>query len=179
MTAPVWHEEPISRNHDRGRFDCGEPALNEYLRTHARQNHERGAAKTFLAINDLDAAIIGYYSLCPASVKYSDAPLSIRKGLARHDVPAFRLARLAVDLKFQGQNIGRELLIGAGLRCLRAASQIGGVALLIDAKNDRVARWYASFGALPLIDSPGSLLLPLETIAEVLRNSGRHPPLLH
>ena len=48
----VWHEEAIDKQHDRSGFDCGQPELNEFLRVHARQSHERGAAKTFLAIDD-------------------------------------------------------------------------------------------------------------------------------
>jgi len=41
--------------------------------------------------------------------------------------------------------------------------------MLKDAKNERVAAWYASYRALPLLDAPFSLLLPLETIATALR----------
>ena len=81
---------------------------------------------------------------------------------------AFRLARLAVDLRFQGRGLGGQLLLAAGRRCLRAAAEVGGVALLIDAKNESVAMWYASYGAMPLLDAPLSLLLPLATIQKVL-----------
>jgi len=43
------------------------------------------------------------------------------------------------------------------------------VAILIDAKNARVAAWYASYGALPLLDAPSSLLLPLTTVEAALK----------
>jgi hypothetical protein len=46
---------------------------------------------------------------------------------------------------------------------------------LIDAKNERVARWYASYGAVPLLDQPFSLLLPLATIEAALRATGNWP----
>ena len=49
MSLPAWREEPIARIHDREGFDCGDAALNSYLRQHARKSHEQGAAKTFLA----------------------------------------------------------------------------------------------------------------------------------
>ncbi len=112
----AWHEEPINRKHDREAFDCGEEALNEFLRRYARKSHELGGAKTFLAIDDADNNIIGFYSLSPASVDYARTPQIIRRGLARHDVPGFRLARLAVDRKLQGQGIGGQLLLAAGKR---------------------------------------------------------------
>jgi len=170
MTSKAWHEEPISRGHDREAFDCGEAALNEFLQRYARKSHEMGGAKTFLAINNADnKTILGYYSLSPASIAYARTPGVIRRGLARHDVPAFRLARLAVDLKVQGQGLGGQLLLSAGKRCLLASAEVGGVAMLIDAKNARVAAWYVGYGALPLLDAPLSLLLPLPTVEAALK----------
>ena len=171
MTA--WHEEPISKKHDREAFDCGDEALNEFLRRYARKSHERGGAKTFLAIGDADKSVLGFYSLSPASVDYARAPEIVRRGLARHDVPGFRLARLAVDLRWQGRGIGGQLLLAAGRRCLLAAAEVGGVVLVIGAKNERVAAWYASYGAVPLLDAPSTLLLPLATIQDALKRAGR------
>jgi hypothetical protein len=77
-----------------------------------------------------------------------------------------------VDLKFQHLGLGGQLLLAAGRRCILAASAVGGVALLIDAKNDAVAGWYASYGAMPLADAPLTLLLPLATIEVALKNAG-------
>lgn len=174
MSLPGWREEPISKKHDRARFDCGEPALNEFLLRQARQSHDRGAAKTFLAISQSDGrTILGFYSLCPASLEYARAPEVVRKGLGRHDVPAFRLARLAVNRPVQGQGLGGQLILAAGRRCLLAATEVGGVALLIDAKSERAARWYASYGAVPLTDARLSLVLPLATIQDALESSGK------
>ena len=170
MNITAWHEESVSQRHDREAFDCGETALNEFLRRYARKNHEMGGAKTFLAIGDADKeTILGYYSLSPCSIAYARTPEFVRRGLARYDVPAFRLARLAVDLKVQGQGLGGQLLLAAGKRCLLASAEVGGVAILIDAKSARVAAWYASYGAVPLLDAPLSLLLPLTTIEAALK----------
>jgi GNAT superfamily N-acetyltransferase len=174
MSLPDWREEPIAKKHYRASFNCGEPALNEFLRRHARQSHDNGAAKTFLAISKSDGrTILGYYSLCPASLDYARAPGIVRKGLARHDVPVFRLARLAVSRSVQGQGLGGQLILAAGRRCLLAASEVGGVALLIDAKNERAAKWYSSYGAISLTDAPLSLLLPLATVKDALESSGK------
>jgi len=170
----AWHEEPIRKAHDREAFDCGEESLNEFLRRYARRSHELGGAKTFLAISDADnKTILGFYSLSPASVEYARVPEIVRRGLARHEVPAFRLARLAVDKRWHGKGIGGQLLLAAGRRCLLAAKEVGGVALLIDAKNDSVAKWYAGYGAVPLADARLTLLLPLATIESALRKAGK------
>jgi len=173
MSIGAWHEEPIAKHHHREVFDCGEPALNEFLLRYARQSHQQGAAKTFLAISVADRrTILGYYTLSPASIAYARTPDILRRGLPRYEIPAFRLARLAVDVQAQGQGLGGQLLLSAGKRCLAASAEVGGIAMLIDAKNSRVAAWYASYGALPLLDAPLSLLLPLATVAAALKAGG-------
>ena len=173
MTLLAWREEAISKRHDRKSFDCGEPALNEFLRRYARQSHEAGGAKTFIAVGEVDdKTILGYYSLAPAALAYADTPELMRRGLARHDVPSFRLARLATDLKLQGQRLGGQLLAAAARRCLRVAAEVGGVILIIDAKSDRAAAWYASYGAVPLADKPLTLVMALATFEAALQASG-------
>ncbi|MCX6638445.1 MAG: GNAT family N-acetyltransferase [Acidobacteria bacterium] len=175
MRVTACHEEPINKKHDREAFDCGEEALNEFFRRHARKSHELGGAKTFLAIGDAgNKTVLGFYSLRPASVAYARTPEIVRRGLARHDVPGFRLARLAVDRGLQGQGLGGQLLLAAGRRCLLASTEVGGVVLVIDAKNDRVAGWYAGYGAVPLLDAPLSLLLPLAAIEAALKAAGKY-----
>jgi GNAT superfamily N-acetyltransferase len=169
MALPLWREEPIAKRHDRKSFDCGHMELNRFLCNFARQSHERGAAKTFLAVDNLDGeTVFGYYSLSPASVDYARTPRIARQGLGRYDIGAYRLVRLAVRIDLQRQGLGGQLLLAAGRRCLRVAAEVGGTALLIDAKNEQVAAWYASYGALPLLDTPLSLLLPLNVVAAAL-----------
>jgi hypothetical protein len=53
-----------------------------------------------------------------------------------------------------------------------AAAEVGGIVLVIDAKNERVAGWYAGYGAVPLLDSPLTLLLPLATVEAALNKTG-------
>jgi GNAT superfamily N-acetyltransferase len=173
MSLPGWHEEPVSRKHDRKSFDGGDAALNDFLQHYARQSHEFGGAKTFLAIDDADnKSILGFYSLAPGALAYADTPETVRRGLARHDVPGFRLARLAIDLRWQGRGLGGQLLAAAALRCLRAATEVGGVVLIIDAKSDRAARWYTKYGALSLTSKPLTLVMSLATFAAELKAAG-------
>ena len=68
----------------------------------------------------------------------------------------------------QGLGLGGQLLLSAGRRCVLAAAEVGGVVLVIDAKNEQAAAWYSSYGALQLDDSPLTLMLPLSTIAAAL-----------
>ncbi len=166
---PDWREEPIGRHHDRGGFDCGSPELDEYLRRYARQNHESGGAKTFVAVALAEPArILGFYSISPGAIAFARVPATLTRRLGRYDVPVFRLGRLAVDRSVHGQGLGGDLLLAAGERALAVASEVGGVALAIDAKDAAAARWYERLGALPLLDDPLKLILPLTTIAEAV-----------
>lgn len=169
-----WHEEPIAKKHDRRSFDCGDPAMNDFLQRYARQSHESGAAKTFLAIDNADnRTVVGFYSLAPGALAYADTPELVRRGLARHDVPGFRLARIATDLRCQGQGLGGQLLAAAARRCLRVSADVGGVVLIIDAKNQRAAKWYVTYGAVPLRSKPLTLVMSLATFATDLKAAGQ------
>jgi hypothetical protein len=88
-------------------------------------------------------------------------------------VPVFRLGRLAVSVVLQGRGLGGDLLLAAGARALAVAVEVGGVALAIDAKDGRAAKWYERFGAIRLLDDPLKLILPLSVIAKTLGVAGR------
>jgi len=164
-----WREEALSRQHDRAGFDCGVPALNEYLRRYARQQHEAGGARTFVAVApDAPAAILGYYTISPGAIAFAKTPARLTHKLGRYEVPVFRLARLAVSHEVQGRGLGADLLLAAGERALAVAQLVGGVALAIDAKDERAAVWYERFGALRLLDDPLKLVLPLDTLRAAL-----------
>lgn len=176
MTLPAWHEEPIQRKHNRKGFDCGQDDLNAFLARHSRQAHENGASKTYVAVaNDDGATVLGFYTLSPAQVDFHRVPEPARPGGGRHPVGGFRLGRLAVSKTLQGQGLGGQLLIAAARRCIRASLEVGGTALMIDAKTTQVANWYRLYGAVPLNDDPLCLLLPYTLLTEALAAAGRPP----
>ena len=169
-----WREEPIGRRHDRKSFDCGSQPLNDYLDRHARQNHESGGAKTFVAVSPAKPArVLGFYSISPGAIEFARVPAKLTKKFGRCDVPVFRLGRLAVDSSVRGQGLGGDLLLAAGERALAVAAQVGGWALAIDAKDEKATRWYERFGALSLLDDPLKLILPLGAIAIAIETAAK------
>lgn len=171
-----WQEQPIGRHHDRKAFDCGDDALNEYLRRYARKNHESGGAKTIVAASSSEPArVLGYYTISPGAIEFARVPADLTRRLGRHDVPVFRLGRLALDRTAQGQGLGGDLLLAAGVRSLAVAAEVGGVALAIDAKSAEAARWFARFGAKTFLDEPLKLILPLSVVVDALASSGGRP----
>ncbi len=154
-----WREEPVEKRHDRKSFDCGQPNLNIFLSQHARKAHDIGVSKTYVAVDINDGtSVLGFYTLSPAQVEFHRVPEIARAG-GRYAVGGFRLARLAVDKRYQGAGLGGQLLISAAQRCIRASEEMGGTALMIDAKDEQAAKWYRLFGAVSLNDAPLSLMM--------------------
>jgi GNAT superfamily N-acetyltransferase len=142
--------EPLSPRPSVERFDCGEAPLNDYLKRHALHSHGAGAARVYVVV--VNGAVAAYYTLSAGSIETQAASPRLLKGLARHPVPIILLGRLAVDRRQQGRGLGKRLLRDAILRYFQAAEVIGVRALLVQAKHDRAADFYASFGfeRLPL-----------------------------
>jgi GNAT superfamily N-acetyltransferase len=166
-----WCIEPLRRDHDRARFNCGEPALDEYLTRFARQNQESGVARTFVAVTDAEPSLIlGYYSLAVGAIDKANLPLAAARRFPNFPLPIARLARLAVDRRLQGKGLGEDLLLDALSRCLRVAEDVGIAAVLIDAKHERAKSFYAryEFDALP--DQSLTLWLPLPALRKLFES---------
>jgi GNAT superfamily N-acetyltransferase len=108
--------ELLSVQHDVAAFDCGSPALNNYLKRFALTNNAAGSARTYVSSPQNSSRVVAYYSLCAASIEKANAPERIAKGLPSHPIPVVLLARLAVDREFQGKGLGAALLKDAFLR---------------------------------------------------------------
>jgi GNAT superfamily N-acetyltransferase len=138
--------EPLGKHHRLDQFDCGEPALDEWLKRYARGAHASGSARVFVTTEDGET-VVGYYALAAAQVAPDEATERALKGQPRaRPVPAVLLARLAVDRAHQGAGLGRSLLQDVLLRCLEAAGAIGARILLVHAKHATAKTWYMQYG---------------------------------
>ena len=166
--SDAWRIEPLGKSHERSQFACGVPALDQYLARFARQNHESGIAKTFVAAApDSPRRVLGYYSISAGAIERENLPARAAKRFPNFPIPVARLARLAVDREFQGRGLGEDLMMDALNRVLRASGDIGIVAMLIDAKDEKAQRFYARYEFESLPDQPLTLWLPLAVIAKL------------
>ena len=148
--------------HDRQGFECGVPALDEYLHRFAEQHRRRGISSVYvLADSAQPERILGYYTLSAAEVDGQRLAEAERKKLPRYPVPCFRMGRLACRTDQQGLGLGKLLLGCAVDRCLKARQQVAAYALLVDAKDVGASAFYVNFGFMPLQDAPRALYLPL------------------
>ena len=163
VKAPIL----LTKDHDRKTFDCGVPALYDYLKKYALQNQKKHAARTYVATRG--DRIVAYYSLAYGSVSLEEAPQSVKSGLPRHPIPVILLARLAVDSTEQGSGLGAALLKDALLRTIQAAEIAGLRAMLVHAKDDSAKRFYEKFGFEPSPIDDYHLFLKLSDILASLK----------
>lgn len=160
--------EPLTAQHRLEGFDCGKPALNDWLLRHARQAQGSGSAKTFV-VADADASVAGYFSLTVGQVDTLEAPERIRKGMGQYPVPVVILARLAVSREHQGRGIGGGMLQDAIRRTLVIADQAGVRAMLTHPIDEDAARFYSRFGFIPSPLREQQLLLLLKDAKKVVQ----------
>jgi GNAT superfamily N-acetyltransferase len=148
--------EPLSAApglHDRSRFNCGDEALNIYLKTQASQDMRRGFAQVIVGTVPGSDKIVGYYTLSAASVNLNDVDGAWRDKLPRYgQIPAVLLGRLAVTEEVQGQGLGELLLVDAIRRADR--NELGWAFFLVKAKHEQAAEFYRRFRLRPFGQGP-------------------------
>ena len=152
--------ESLEARHRLESFDCGKPALNEWLLRHARQAQGSGSAKTFVVADD--ERVVGYFSLTVGQVDTLEAPERIRKGMGQYPIPVVILARLAVSIQDQGKGIGFGMLQDAIRRTLLIAEQAGIRAMLTHPIDEEASSFYTHFGFIVSPLSEQQLLLLLK-----------------
>jgi GNAT superfamily N-acetyltransferase len=143
-------------------FDCGQPALNQFLYRYALVNQQSNCAQTYVSCNA--GRVVGFYSLAVGSVDPALAAPRVAKGIAQHPVPVMVLARLAVDLQHQHVGLGKALLKDALMRTAQAADIAGIRALLVHAKDELARQWYQNWEFEPSASDPLHLFLLMKDI---------------
>jgi GNAT superfamily N-acetyltransferase len=147
-------------------FDCGSPALNQFLQRYALVGQKANSAQTYVCC--VEGVVVGFYSLVVGGIDPDSAPSRVSKGLARHPIPVMILARLAVDQAHQGKGLGQALLKDALLRTAQAADIAGIRALLVHAKDESARQWYASWEFEPSPTDALHLFLMLKDLKALL-----------
>jgi len=127
---------PLQPSDDRSAFSCGDPDYDDFLRKYAGQNQFKHRVGTTLVVVD-DERVVGYATFALGELAIDELPESVAAGLPRYPVPVLRLARLAVDSRYQGIGLGRRLIRRVLAVALRLRSDFGCVALAVDALRTR------------------------------------------
>lgn len=162
--------EKLSASHDVSQFECGEPALDIWLKRRAFQNEESGASRTYVLRAGHEIA--GYYALATGAVTHAEAAGRVKRNMP-DPVPVIIIGRLAVASKYQSRGIGEALLRDAVLRTLQAAAIVGIRAILVHAISERAKRFYEKNGLIPSPADPMTLMISVAEAARILAANKR------
>lgn len=157
LTAPT----PLTADHDLSAFDCGEPALNDWLQQRALKNESR-FSRTYVVCDE--RRVVAYFCISAGAVERVAAPSKLRRN-APDTIPVSVIGRLAVSREHAGKGLGADLLSDALRRIAVASQSIGIGAVLVHAKDDAAKRFYLA--RAEFIEYPADsriLFLPIDTV---------------
>src|SRR3954454_7932802 len=157
LSAPT----PLTADHDVSQFDCGEPALNDWLRHRALKNESR-FSRTYVVCEG--NRVVAYFCIAVGAVQRAAAPGKVRRN-APDTIPVSVIGRLAVSRGHAGKGLGADILSDALRRIALASQSIGIAAVLVQAKDDAAKRSYMS--CAEFIEYPAdsrTRFLPIETV---------------
>jgi GNAT superfamily N-acetyltransferase len=152
---------PLTAEHDLSSFDCGVPALNDWLLHRAMKNESR-FSRTYVVCED--DRVVAYFCISAGAVERSSTPGKVRRN-APDTIPVSIIGRLAVSRDHAGKGLGADILSDALRRIAVASQSIGIGTVLVHAKNDAAKRFYmrcAEFIEYP--EDSRTLFLPIETV---------------
>jgi GNAT superfamily N-acetyltransferase len=160
---------PFDKRFDHSGFDCGVPALNNYLKNQASQDVRNHYSVIFAALECSVDRIIGFYTLSNASLSLKQIPVDVQKRLPKYpDIPAVRLGRLAVDKTVQGSGVGKKLLADAIMQSLKSSAW---AVMAVDAKDARAFAFYLKHGFIAIDASESSLFVLRSMLMNFLARS--------
>lgn len=166
----LWAPEPLTAAHDVSGFDCGIPALDEWLKRRALPNQASRASRTYVVCRE--QSVVGYYALAAGSVDHVQAPGRIKRNMP-DPVPMMVLGRLAIDRSVQGQGLGAALLKDAVLRVVQAAEIAGIRGILVDAIDDAARAFHERFGFHRSATFPLKLMITVDEAQRMLAGPAR------
>jgi GNAT superfamily N-acetyltransferase len=157
--------EALNPKHRKNEFSCEKEILNDYLYYQANQDIKRKLSACFVMTDKETDLIKGYYTLANNSIPLSLVPADLRKNLPKSyiSIPTTLLGRLAIDKRFQGQGVGKILLIDALKRSYDIAKTIGSFAVVVDPLDIDAENFYIKYDFIRLPDSK-KMFLAMKTI---------------
>jgi GNAT superfamily N-acetyltransferase len=140
----------LTSEHRLEGFDCGEPALNDWLARRALGNQAAGTSRTWVVIDEPARMVVAYYASSTASVMRAVAPRRVARDQPA-DLPAILLGRMAVDHRHQGKGLGAAMLKHFMTKAIEVSEKVGVQLVLVHAKDERARDFYLHHG---FIESP-------------------------
>jgi GNAT superfamily N-acetyltransferase len=157
----TWVSSPLRPDHDLATFDCGNPTLNTWLREQGHRAQAADAARTYVWTDENSTVVRAYDAVAPTQVLRGELTRTQSGGYSV--VPAYLIARLAVDRALHGRGLGAELLFDAIEKVVRASATGGGRLIVVDAIDEAAANFYRHHDFTPVRNSPHRLVMTIAT----------------
>ncbi|MEN9432513.1 MAG: hypothetical protein RLZZ422_102 [Pseudomonadota bacterium] len=153
--------------HDLKAFDCGKPAMNQFLNRFAAKHAELGLSSTWVLLEESNTEklpIAAYYTLASTTVYRESLP--VKQSLPTYPIPVVILARLAIATKHQGKGLGEKILISALRHAFQLTQQgLPAYGLILDAIDEQALGFYQHFEYFePMTDDPMRLFLSMNSL---------------
>lgn len=119
--------------------------MTRFLREQALQDQEKNLSRRMVLVDEqaTPTHIVGYHTLLMAQAQQEQIP-GDRPHIKR-PIPVILLGQLGIDREFQARGYGELMLMDAQARVAEIATKVGVRALMLDARNEDLARWYERY----------------------------------
>ena len=163
---------PFDKNaHLVKEFYCGKPSMNNYISRFAMKHVKLGLSYTMvLPVDDPEAIkkpIAAYYTLGGSTVTKEEIPTT--QSLPPYKLPVVLVARLAVDVNFQGEGLGAKTLISALRHAVRLCDAgLPAYGLILDVLDESALKFYQRFDFFQsFTDDPMRLFSPMNALRKL------------
>lgn len=165
----MYKIKQLNKGHDRKKFDCGQNEINKFLKQQANQSAKRGYSQTHVLIDDnAPEQIIGFYTLTSILIK---KPIQHQINIKYpYELFGVNLARMGVDVNFQKCSLSGNLIIDAIEKTIIIDNHMGCQGLFLDAKNEKLIKYYEKFGFELILDASNKMWLPIGTINKLVKD---------
>ncbi len=134
----------LTKRHELASFSSKNDDLNDFLKKDALRDQESMVNKTYLCC--WRKSIVGYFSIVADTIEVQAIHETDGiNGYPYHKYPSIKIARLAVDKKFERKGVGRLLVLAAIGLAMSVSEIIGCRYLTVDSKLDSIS-FYEKLG---------------------------------
>lgn len=153
-----------------GSFSCGHDGMDEWFHKKAPTWATIGRCGVHVAVNGDE--VIGFFSLSMVVAVASSYPKKARAGKTEAQLGSWLVGRLGVNIGYSGCGVGTCLLRHAVKMACGLSEVAGGVAVVIEPKDEGLANWYMREGFTSPSGDWSRLYLPMKAARTMVAGLG-------
>lgn len=134
---------PLSRQHNRAAFDCGDEEMNEFVHHYLAQQVKSGETSCYVLEESESYEMLGLFTLSPGSLQKQDFPGGEK--FAYPQAGVYLLGRLAVSKCHHGKGYAK-LMVEQAVTMLTQPDVPRALGLLTELKRPELKSFYHKLG---------------------------------